>query len=113
MDHFWLGEQFPDLALDLDFAFRTIGRDDLAGSVWVADIQGLCPCESESCGTFYTLPDYVRSEREEIICGLLVDVKGFISVGVVDDQLASVEIIGRPDICRQLVKLFSYGWSEE
>lgn len=112
MERFWLRDQFADLALDLDSAFRSIGRDDLAESVWQAEIVEPCPCANEACGTFYTLPEHVRTGREKHLFDLQINTMGIISVGIVDDQLASVELLGRPDICKRLIQLFSYGWSD-
>ena len=112
MDHFWLGEQLPELAEDLDAGFRSIGRDDLADRVWDAEIIEPCPCASESCGTFYTIPNRIWTGKVERFFDI-PDVDGLICVHVVNGQLAWVELINRPDICQKLVRMFSFGLSDE
>ncbi len=111
MDRFWLGEQLPELADDLDAAFRDIGREDLADCVWHTEIIEPCPCDSETCGTFYTVSHRIWTGKVERFFDLKVE--GLICVHVENGQIAWVELLNRPDICKQLIRMFSYGLSDD
>ncbi len=111
MHRFWLADHLPELAKDLDAAFRNIGRDNLADSVWDAEIVEQCPCDSETCGTFYTVTPRIWTGEVERFFDL-ANIEGLISVHVVNGQLAWVELLNRPDVCKKLASLFSFGWSD-
>jgi hypothetical protein len=107
---FWLGEVLPELAEDLDLAFRKVGRPDLADRVWEAEVIEPCPCTFEGCGTFYTQPrDCSRGKVERFFN---LEVEGLICVHVVSGWLAWVELLGRPDVSKELVRLFWGEWAD-
>jgi len=112
MNPFWLAEHLPELTRELDWAFREIGRDDLADEVWETEIFEPCPCGADSCCTFYAIErDGKWRGRVERFFDLKVE--GLICVFVVNGRIAGVELFHRPDVSRQLIRLFSYGFADD
>jgi len=87
----------PGLAEELDAGLRAAGRPELAEQIGELEIRELCRCEVESCASFYTSAPIKRWFRR----GKQVPV-GELVVDTIDGQIVYVEVLGRPDLRREL-----------
>lgn len=88
-----MSEQLPELAAELEERLLAAGRPDLAEQIPSLRISLMCPCEIESCGSFYTARPMKRWFRR----GKQVPV-GDLVVDTIDGEIVFVEVLGRPDI---------------
>jgi hypothetical protein len=88
-----VAEVLPELAAELERILRERGRPDLADQIASLRITQVCPCEVESCGSFYTGRPMKRWFRrgKQVTAGDLV-------VDTIDGEIVFVEVLGRPDV---------------
>jgi hypothetical protein len=92
-DHPLLREKLPALAVELDRGLRAQGRSDLAEQIPTLRITAVCPCEVETCASFYTgrpMKRWFRRGKQVPVGDLVVD--------SIDGEIVFVEVLGRPDV---------------
>jgi hypothetical protein len=88
-----LRERLPDLAAELERLLGEQGRPDLAEQIPTIRITAVCPCEVESCGSFYTarpIKRWFRRGRQVALGDIVVD--------SIDGEVVFIEVLGRPDV---------------
>ena len=98
-----MAEVVAEFARELESALRAAGELVLACGVPELRFHGQCPCEDQSCQSFYTAPppdgEYGPAHRE---VWLEADRGGFLILDVVGDDIAFVEVLHRPDVAQAL-----------
>ena len=95
-----VAERLPGLAAELERLLREQGRPDLAEQIPALRIAAVCPCEVETCGSFYTarpMKRWFRRGRQVALGDLVVD--------SIDGEIVFVEVLGRPDVREALRRL--------
>jgi hypothetical protein len=88
-----VAERLPELAAELERLLREQGRPDLAEQIPTLRITAVCPCEVETCSSFYTgrpMKRWFRRGRQVALGDLVVD--------SIDGEIVFVEVLGRPDV---------------
>jgi hypothetical protein len=83
----------PELEAEIERSLRDLGRPDLAEQTASLRIKKVCPCEVESCGSFYTgrpMKRWFRRGKQVQVGDLVVD--------TIDGEIVFVEVLGRPEV---------------
>ena len=102
--HFLI-DVLPQLAAELASQLRAQGEDSLADSVPGLCIVDRCRCGDEFCATFYTEPRPKGAYRPSHRNVVLEPAEGMLSLDVVDDRIACVEVLYRPAIRSRVLEL--------
>ena len=95
-----LRELLPALAAELEGGLREAGRPDLAEQIPSLRVRAACPCDVESCGSFYTawpMKRWFRRGKQVPVGDLVVD--------SIDGEIVFVEVLGRPEVRATLLTL--------
>ena len=99
-----LTSALPKTAKTLRKLLSADGRADLAEQIDTLILVDRCRCDDCGCATFYTQPNETWDDQqvERIIPAGMA---GLICIQVVNARIARVEILNRPDIRGQLLRL--------
>ncbi len=90
----------PTFAEELQELLRARGQRQQAASIPALRVVELCNCDRPNCSTFYTIPRFVVRWRWPG-AGRTLDLKpseGTIRVDIIEDRIALVEVLDRPDV---------------
>lgn len=95
-----LADLAPAFARELEQLLARQEQRRLAASVPTLRVVELCSCSKPNCSTFYVIPRFIVAWRWP---GggktLALDAgEGTVSVDVVEDKIALVEVLDRPDV---------------
>jgi hypothetical protein len=91
-------DSLPELAQELEHLLKAQGECDLAAQIATLHIVGRCHCGDDFCATFYVQPKpkgaYGPGHRNVS----LDPGEGMIILDVVDERIATVEVLYRDEI---------------
>ncbi|MBV1911781.1 MAG: hypothetical protein KUG78_20985 [Kangiellaceae bacterium] len=94
----------PFLAKELVEGLSDIGEQTLANSISDLKIIDRCRCDSQGCGTFYTMNKEIWSGKK--LKQVIPEVKGLYAIDVFENNIACIEIMERSDVAEQLISSY-------
>lgn len=101
-----LVEAFPKLSEELQGLLRGTGELTLADQVPKLRILDRCRCGDDFCATFYVQPKPTGSYEPGLRTIPLEPTTGMLIIDVVNDTIASVEVLYRDEVRQRLLEMF-------
>lgn len=100
-----LREILPEFAVELETLLRKENYIEYAEQIAFLRITERCRCEDNFCGMFYTQP-----RPQSLTTGKLSTIDphskhGMILLEIVEESIAAVEVLFRPDVRKALLKV--------
>ena len=89
----------PDLTARITGCLVAMGLPEVAQHLPELQFDSLCPCDDDSCASFYVapVPPRTRAVTETETIPLLID-GDMVNLDVLDGQVCFVEVPDRPDL---------------
>ena len=98
-------EVLPDLSNELKTLLEKESNFHLAESIDLLRIYEKCECDETSCASFYTVPKPNGAYGIEHESLMLDANEGLLILDLVENEIKFVEILNRPEIRKNLIKI--------